>query len=383
MPFLNIADNILLGTTPVNGIFVGDVRVWPPAQAGQPQVSSVSSAGTLTLTWSETTFADLYEIRRNGALIATQASRVYNDSGLEWGVSYSYTITPIVFDLPGDESVPSIAVTIPKGTVGTLTPSSRSYTNVTVSWAAVAGADQYKVYRNGSLYSTQTALSKAIATSEDSTISIYVVPVRNGVEGNASETKSYYSGRSEQRDTGSKSGMVFNPNKVDSWRSADDWAWLSNTAAQGYFTSSYGSYRGVIYYGSDGVRGELRGKLGGNGTDRQSKGSCTKAELYLYKKSGIGSGGSVTVGIQRTNNTAGGGAPSGTGNVNKATASGGSGSWINIGTSHGQALGDGTYKSLMTRRDGSGDYAQFTDCRLRLSWSWNYVTESAKSDTWT
>lgn len=466
MPLLNEADSIYLGEIPVDAIFVGETLAWPPANGSQPVISNVSNLRTLTVSWAETTNASAYELRRNGTLIATVSGLTYNDSGLSWGVSYTYTVVPIVFDIPGDESPASVPVVIatpvgvtptvtgtaaagtasiswgavtnastyyiyrgdtqiattssrtytdtgldwqatytykiapyvggllgakssassgayiPYGTVGALTSSAKTYTSVTVSWAAVSGATSYHIYVNGSYKGSTSSLSYAIGTTQDTTINIRVYPLRGGVAGMHSALYYYYSGRPEQRDSGSSTSIVVSPTKVDSWRPVDGWAWLSNTAAQGYYTSSYGGYKGVIYYGSNGARDALRSALGGGttGTNRQLNGSCTKCEVYLYKKSGVGTSGTVSTDIYRSNSTASGSEPTGVGAVTKTTASGGSGSWISIGTTHGQNLGNGSYKSLMVQKNGSTNYAQFTDGRLRLSWTWNYVTVAAAAN---
>lgn len=384
MVLLNTADDVKLGTQQVIFIALGQFRVWPPAAGSQPEIVNFSTAGDITITWKETSLAESYEIRRNGELIATQAERLYTDTGLEWNQSYYYTITPIVLGVPGDESPASMNVRIPRGSIPDLSASSRTYTNVTVSWSPVLGADQYKVYKNGSLYSTITGSSRAITTTADTTITVYVVPYRNGVAGTASPTHTYYSGRAEQRDQGSRTGLVFRPDRIDSWRPVDAWAWLSGVAAQGYYTASYGNYKGVMFYGQYGVRGPLRDALGGGdlGQIRQLRGSCTKAEVYLYKKPNVGTAGRATVTIRLSNSTASGGEPSGWNVITRTSSVSGSGTWIGIGTDRGQALGDGDAKSLMLRNDGPADYAHFNDCRLRLSWSWNYVTVAAKANTW-
>lgn len=466
MPLLNEADSIYLGDVEVDAIFVGDQLAWPPAVGPQPKVSNVSAYGTLTVSWASVTNASAYELRRNGTLIKTTNLTTYNDSGLAWSTNYTYTIVPIVFSVPGDESAPSIVVniptpkgntptlsnasaagsltvswtatpeassyrvyrnsahvattsarvysdsglawnssysyqvvpligtrvgtissssnplTIPKGSLGDIYSSNKTYTNVTVSWNAALGATSYNVYVNGTYRAGTTSTSYSVATTQNTTISIYVIPIRNGVSGFTSTTRYYYSGRAEVRDTGSKSDMVFSPSKVDSWRPVDDWDWLSNIAAQGYYNSSYGNYKGVAYYGTNGARDSLRTSLGANGTNRQLYGSCTKAEVYLYKKTGIGTYGTVETVIRRSNSTASGGEPSGSDAVTRTTPKSGDGAWISVGTGHGQALGDGEAKSLMFRNDGSANYAQFTDCRLRLSWSWNYVLVTAAPNNW-
>lgn len=385
MPLLNAADNVFIGDLQVIFIALGQIRVWPPATGSQPIVTNVSSSGTLTVSWDETDFAQSYELRRNGVLISTQESRIYNDSGLEWGSSYFYTVTPISFGIPGDESPPSINALIPEGEVGDVSASSRSLTNVTISWTAVPGATHYDVTKDGVVLERQTTLSRAIAVTADTNTSLGVRAVRNGVVGPWTKTYTYYSGKAQVKDIGSKTEMVFAPSRVDSWRPIDAWAYLTNIAAQGYYTARYGNYKGVIYYGSTGVRDSLRAKLGGGtlGANRQDKGTCTSAQVYLYKKTGVGSWGAVSFNIYRSNSTASGAEPSGVGGVTLTSTKSGVGQYYNIGTAHGQAIGDATYKSLMTAMDGATNYAQFTNGTLKLSWSWNYVLEEAKANTWT
>ena len=361
MPVLNIADAAYLGIQPVLGIYVGQIRVWPEPDGLQPQVTNVSSAGTLTLTWAEAPLAISYEIRRNGDLIATQEDRVYNDSGLVWDGTYSYTITPLYDGSTGLESTPSVTITVPAGVVGEITPSNQSTSSLTIKWAKVPGATEYQIDKSGAT-ATQTKRSRALTIANDTTYDIKVRAKRDDVYGPWSTVYTYYSGRDEIRDQGSKSGLVFSPTKVDSWRSFDGWSALSNLAGQGIFTAGRGSYRGVIYYGSNGVRNSLRGKLSSNSSKaeaRQLKGKCTKAELYLYKRPNVGTSGPVQVGIQRTNSTASGGAPSGTDNVNRTSTNNGQGKWYDIGKGHGQAVGDGDKKSLMIRKDGYPNLRSF------------------------
>lgn len=389
MPLLNIANAAYLGTQNVSGIYKGDIRVWPPAEGSQPQVTNISSGGTLTVSWAASDFADSYELRRNGTLISTQSTLIYNDSGLKWGTTHSYTVTPVINDIPGTESSASPTITIPAGTVGSISASNRSTNYLTISWAAVPGATGYSIYKSGAT-AGQAATSRALDIDEDTTYSIKVRAYQDSenprVYGNYSNTYTYYSGRKEQRDTGSKTDMVFSPSKVDSYRTFDGWSALTNLAGQGIYTPGRGYYRGVIYYGNYGVRGPLRNKLANNedkAKDRQQKGKCTSAELYLYKRPNVGVYGPVNVGIQRSNSTADGGAPNGTDMVTISSTNNGSGKWYNIGKGHGNALGDGDNKSLLIKKDTYADYAHFSDCRLRLSWSWDYVTVSAKANTWT
>lgn len=384
MPLLNTADKVYFGETAVTRIFLGDRQVWPYLAFHPPVISKVSSDGTLSLSWETYPFATEYQIRRNGVHIRTQANRLYVDSGLQWGGQYWYTISPVVNGVVDTESGKSATVTIPKGKMSVLSAPSRSYKRVTVSWAAVPGATNYYIYVDDDFHADQVTTSIAIATQENKTVKVFVVPYRNGLLGVESNTYIYYSGRKAKVDQGSKTNMIFIPNKLDSWRSNDGWGQLEGTAAQGTF-GTYSSYRGLIYYGGYGVRAELQEELGDTvvGKLRQENGACTKAELFLYKKPGVGTNARVTVGVQRSESKfSDEDPPTGTQTIDIKSPAGGDGTWIDIGTGHGNALGNGGKRALLLRRDGTANYAQFTNCRLRLSWSWNYVTSPAEPNSW-
>lgn len=382
MPLLNGATDVRLGVKAVDRVCLGTEIVWErvPEPGAKPKIENVSQDGTLDVSWSFSISASRYDVLRNGKLVSVTNERSFKDSGLDWGKTYIYTIVPYYnSESPGIESPDSDPVTIPTGSCGDLSASNRTYTNVTISWAAVLGATRYEVYVNGVSQGQQAELSKSIPMSENQSKQFLVKVIRNDIIGGSSKTYTYYSGQREVRDSGSKTDMQFGPSRVDSWRTPDAWNYLSNIAAQGTY-GTYGSYRGVIYYGPVGVRDSLRAQLGS--TNRQIHGRCTRAHVYLDKRSGVGSSGTVTIGIQRTNSPASGGEPTGTGNVDRTSSAGGKGAWIEIGIEHGQAIGEGSYASLMLRKDGTGNYAQFLNGTLLLDWSWNYLLTSAKPNTW-
>lgn len=388
MPFLNDADNAFRGSNPVDRIYHLEQIVFQsiPDPGVKPTINNISQAGTLTVSWGASANAVIYEVYRNGAKVNQTTSRSFGDSGLNWGATYTYTVIPVNDQgVPGEESPPSDSVTIPSGTCGLLTPSNESYTNVTITWDAVVGATHYQVYKGGVEQGLQTALTKDITVTSDSTTNMSVRPVRNGVYGGTSGTHTYYSGRAQKKDVGSKTNMVFGASRIDSWRKVDDWRWLSNTAAQGTY-GTYTSYKGVIYYGTT-VYDALGATLGS--AARRDKGTCTKCEVYLYKKTNTGSWGAITIGFYLSNSTASGNEPGGTLGRTRTSTSSGEGAYYNLGSDYGQHLGDATYRSIMLRNDGTTNYAQFTGSGddgvtgyLRLSWSWDYETVSAKESTW-
>lgn len=382
MPILNGATDVRLGTKAVDRVYLETEIVWErvPEPGAKPKIENISQNGTLDISWNFSIGATKYDVIRNDQLVSVTTERSFKDSGLDWGGTYIYRIVPYYnSENPGIASPDSDPVTIPNGSCGDLTASNRTYTNVTVSWEAVDGATGYEVFVNNSSQGQQSTTSKSIPMVENQSKQIRVQPIRKSVAGNSSSTYTYYSGRAEVRDSGSKTGMQFGPSRVDSWRTQDRWAYLEAKAAQGTY-GTYGSYRGVIYYGPSGVRDSLRAALGS--ANRQVYGSCTRAHVYLHKRTGVGSSGAVTVGIQRTNSPASGGEPTGIGNVDRTSSASGTGAWIEIGTEHGKAIGDGSYTSLMTRKDGTSNYAQFENGTLMLDWSWNYLVTAAAANTW-
>lgn len=273
-------------------------------------------------------------------------------------------------------------------------------TTVAMSTPGVSSAGGYQffqgstsIYTGSSTSTTRSGLSNYVTYGPFKVRAYKDSPAGTRYYSGYSSAHSARTGRPEKRDSGSKSNIVIAPSKTGSWRDVDGWSYLGDRVGQGTY-GTYGSYRGVIDFGGgNAVRDALRSALGGDGTARQQNGSCTSCEVYLYKRTGLGSNGSVTVKIGRVSTAVGSGTPgSGTGNVSRSTAASGSGSWIGIGTAHGNVLGsgDGTSRSLLVRNDGTGNYAIFTgksgggsNCRLRLGWSWNYVTQTKQSGAWT
>lgn len=388
MPILNDADNVTLGGNPVDRVYLETVIVWQaqPDPVSKPTVTNIKTDGTLTVSWGVSLEAVKYEVYRDGVLIGTTPTRSFEDSGLDWETTYTYTVIPYNDnDVPGDESEPSDPVFIEAPTMGPLTASNRSYTNVTVSWTKILGATNYLIVVNGDDSRGVLDVSSAdVPTSTNTTKTIAVIPVRAGKRGKDSGTYTYYSGSPEQRDVGSKDHIWIYPAvKMDSWRSVDNWDYLSNTLAQGTY-GTYGSYTGVSYYGPVGIRDALRSALGN--AARQQNGYCTAFHFWLQKKTGVGSSGPVTVGFYMSNSPASGGQPSIEHGRTRTSTDSGVGAWYEIGSDFGNWLGSGTYTSIAINYNGTDNYAQFTGGQtgyISLNWTWNYVAAPAKPNVWT
>lgn len=252
MPVLNDANDVRLGGTPVDRVYLGTVIVWQstPDPSSKPSITNVQTDGTLTVSWNAfSVTAVRYEVLRNDVVVASTTSRSYQDTGLDWDTSYIYTIVPYnANDTAGNPSAPSDPVVITPPTMGPLTASNRTYTNVTLSWTKILGATNYLIVVDGDDSRSVADVDTAnVATATDTTKTIAVIPVRAGKRGTDGGTYTYYSGRPEQRDIGSKNDLWFYPaQRMDSWRSPDNWDYLSNTLAQGTF-GTYGNYTGVAY----------------------------------------------------------------------------------------------------------------------------------------
>jgi beta-glucanase (GH16 family) len=113
----------------------------------------------VALSWSPVAGADGYQVRRNGVVVANPATTSITDSGLTNGTTYAYSVAAVNSLGAGPASAVS-AVPMPDIPA---TPSSFAATagdaRVTLTWSPVAGADGYRVYRDGQLVASPTSAS--------------------------------------------------------------------------------------------------------------------------------------------------------------------------------------------------------------------------------
>jgi peptidoglycan/xylan/chitin deacetylase (PgdA/CDA1 family) len=129
----------------------------PPAPTGL--AAGTVSSGSVALSWDAATGASGYRVYRDGAAtpLVEQAGTSWTDTTVAASTGYSYTVT--AFNAAG-ESAPSapLAVTtpdapppppvVPSAPTG-LAAGEVSSGSVALSWGATAGADGYRVYRDG------------------------------------------------------------------------------------------------------------------------------------------------------------------------------------------------------------------------------------------
>jgi len=283
---------------------------------------------------------------------------------------------------------------------GPLKKGSLTYTAATVSWPAVVGATAYEVWRNNVLVATVTGLSYtssglASNTSYSFKVRAKATPPSGVVLGAFSASVTANTGRVQQKDTGTKD-VRCKPEDSGSYRTSDNWSELGKLVAQGT-PGNDPPYRGVIDYGTTGARADLRAGLGGGslGQNRQENGSCTAAQVWLSRHPNYGRVAKVTVGFFTCDQQPGGAAPDAIGaRVDReSTPRDGGGKWYQIGSAHGQRLGDGANRSILVRMDAEGEqnYAVFrgidwgqdgNNLDLILTWKWDYVTVVGIPPSW-
>jgi chitodextrinase len=128
------------------------------------------TTSTITIAWnssSDNVGVAGYNVYRNGALVSTQVSDTFKDTGLAVFSNYDYTVT--AFDAAGNISNLSATLvastsrdTTPPSTPDNISETSSTVSSITIEWDASTddvGVAGYNVYRNGSLINTQGGTS--------------------------------------------------------------------------------------------------------------------------------------------------------------------------------------------------------------------------------
>ena len=188
--------------TPTSGI--------PPAPTG---LTATGGNTQVTLGWNTSTGATSYKVYRsttNGgpyAVIATNTTTSYTNTGLANGTTYYYVVTAVNGSGESGYSNQASAATIPAPPTGL--SATGGNTQVTLGWNASTGATSYKVYRsttNGGPYAviaTNTTTSYTNTGLANGTTYYYVVTAVN------STGESGYSNQASATPSGSGSTISF------------------------------------------------------------------------------------------------------------------------------------------------------------------------------
>jgi hypothetical protein len=265
-------------------------------------------------------------------------------------------------------------------------------TALTFSWAASPGATSYDVLVNGVLWGTATATSLRVTGLSPATAYSFTVKAKRGTcESGVSPALVGTTSRSTVQDSGSAT-IKIDPLKTNSYRPDVGWGYISSNVGQGYYSNSGSNYTGVIDFGTNAdLKAKVAAALGANGAQRAANLTVAKAEVWLYKQTGVGSSGAVNASFFVSTAEAGvGGLPARSGTeVVVASTSSGAGKWYDIGLAHAQALLAGTARSIALFKAATTAYLRFngkgvsTDaCVLRMDVSWNYQLSSSAPGSW-
>jgi hypothetical protein len=149
---------------------------------------------SISLLWNQVSTATGYNLYRNGAKVNSEiiSSTTYTDNNLNSGSTYTYTVKAL--SSSGTESTSSNSVTgrttgeppaiqTPNG----LTATDITSNSVTLTWESAAGADIYRLYRDGSQIADVTLLSYKDSDLKSSTEYKYQV---SSVKGSVESDKS-------------------------------------------------------------------------------------------------------------------------------------------------------------------------------------------------
>ena len=254
------------------------------------------------------------------------------------------------------------------------------------------GATEYEVRRDGVLLVTQPGASFTDSGLAPATAYSYRVTAKRGTCGSTeSPALVGTTSRSTVRDAGSAT-IKIDPLKTNSYRPDVAWGYISSNVGQGFYTNSNANYTGVIDYGPNAdFKAKVAAALGDNGAQRAAHLTVTKAEVWLYKQTGVGEHPLIDVKFFASTAEAGvGGLPPRSGSeVMVVSTSWGAGKWYDIGVSHAQALLAGTGRSIVLFNPISTEYGRFngkggsTDaCVLRMAVSWDYQLSSSAPGGW-
>jgi serine/threonine-protein kinase len=111
-------------------------------------LTATTADGQVHLRWNTVRGADHYEIRRDGTRLTDTDAHRYTDSSVEGGVRYRYEVTAVTGSGNRSETAAFAPITAAIGPPRIGRPAVDGL-SVTLSWAAVPGAEHYEVAREG------------------------------------------------------------------------------------------------------------------------------------------------------------------------------------------------------------------------------------------
>lgn len=142
------------------------------------------SSGVLTLSWTASENAEGYDVYRNGDYVATTFETTFMDT-INPAIAYEYGVT--AYNEHGESEMSTVAVpaTQKPEQVVDLRAVDSGFNYIALAWDDVAGADAYRVYRDGALLSEQADSGYSDSGLETETAYTYGVSALNEVGENA------------------------------------------------------------------------------------------------------------------------------------------------------------------------------------------------------
>lgn len=136
------------------GAFIAgpDIITVPPAPEG---LTADVSSGVLTLSWAASENAEGYNIYRNGEYVETTFDTTFTET-INPAIAYEYGVTAHNEYGESEMSTLTVPATQKPEQVVNLRAVDVGFSYITITWDNVAGADAYRVYRDGALLSEQT-----------------------------------------------------------------------------------------------------------------------------------------------------------------------------------------------------------------------------------
>jgi hypothetical protein len=286
------------------------------------------------------------------------------------------------------------------GTVA-LNKTGLDHTAIYTTWNAVAGATSYETLLNGGL--TQDAADLGCWRGGLAQLTTYSYQTRakapdwySGatVYGAWSGAVSGYTGRPESRYSGSFAYET-RPSATNTWRPSDGWGYSGDDVLQGYYSASSNNAFGTMSYDGGAFQNWVRTYYGQGALDNLS---WNHMMLYMIRRSGTGTGSSVTQTYYVSSAWAGQGGqpPLAGGHTMGSHPPNNAGTWDGGVPPHwaghvllNQDVGQGLGRSFVRYRNNAADYSRYygmgdhgSACNLYVECSWNYVTASYVAPYW-
>ncbi|WP_052947619.1 GH25 family lysozyme [Aneurinibacillus tyrosinisolvens] len=141
----------------VSGVSSGTtttIATKPPIPDNIENLTATSTTNNVSLSWNPSTYASSYDVIKNGDVIYSGSSTSFTDNALTDDTAYTYQVVAKNSSGESPHSETTIKTKIAIPAVPTNIKGSSSSNAVTLSWPAVAKAENYVVKRKGSVIYT-------------------------------------------------------------------------------------------------------------------------------------------------------------------------------------------------------------------------------------